>query len=153
MTPISLTNNPMQAPLVSTAPAARKTAAAADGDTTDTLQLSPAAVREAALTGRIALNEQYGKLSGDQGKQLYSQVSYIHSQIATDEQNDGGTLSSTDAQTIAQMQNAVRQTIYSEANLGATPPAGGGGDGAGLRAAVEAGRTVFNQAPGEAGGA
>jgi hypothetical protein len=153
VTPISLSNNTIQTPYVSAPPATPKPAAATDADTTDSLQLSPAAVREAELTGRIALNEQYGKLSSDQAKQLYSQVSYIHSQIVSDEQNDGGTLSSSDAQTIAQMQNAVRQTLYREANPGATPPSTAGSSGAVSQEAVQAGRIVFNEAPGEAGGA
>ena len=88
----------------------------------DSLQLSPAALREVSLTGRVAADADTGNLTSDQAQQLYGQVSSIHGQIGADRQSDGGALSPTDAQAIQQSQSQLRQTIYSDAYDGAPPP-------------------------------
>jgi len=118
------------------------------GQPADSVQLSPAALRETGLTGRVALNEKAGNLSGDQAQQLYGQIASIHSQIATDRQADGGTLSSTDAQAIQQLQSQLNQTIYSDAHNGTAPPSNPNVTQAGEREAVEAGRIVLNEKAG-----
>ncbi|HTQ56264.1 MAG TPA: hypothetical protein VMI94_17470 [Bryobacteraceae bacterium] len=148
MTPITLQPSTMhsQNP-AATAATHRSTTQAESADTTDTLELSPAAIRETQLTGRIAWNQEQGNISSDQAKQLYSQVSSIHNQIVADRQNDGGTLSTADAQTVSQMQDALRQTLYSEAHDGASLPSGSGSPSQ-ARHAFEAGRTVLDQKTG-----
>src|SRR5579871_4062656 len=109
MTPVNWNNIGVQEPYTNPVPkrATEPAANAAQGapnDPADVVQLSPAALREVALTGRIALNQEAGNLSSDQTSQLYSQVSSIRSQIVADKQANGGTLSPTDAQAIKQLQ-------------------------------------------------
>jgi hypothetical protein len=82
----------------------------------DNVQLSPAALGEVALTGRVAENVGAGNLTSDQAQQLYGQISSIHSQIVADRQADGGTLSSTDAQAIQHSQNQLRGTARQAEN-------------------------------------
>jgi hypothetical protein len=126
--------------------------ATASGQAADSVQLSPAALREMALTGRVAANGDMGNLTSDQTQQLYGQISSIQSQIAGDTQADGGTLSSTDALAIQQSQNQLSGTIYSEAHNGAAPPSDPTVTQAGAREAVEAGRIVLNQQEGHLSG-
>ena len=118
----------------------------ASGAPGDSLHLSPAALQEAALTGRVAADAQTGSLTADQAQQLYSQISTIHSTIAADRQADGGTLSPTDAQAIQQSQSQLSQTIYGDAHDGAAPPSDP--TRAGQREATEAGRLVADQKTG-----
>jgi hypothetical protein len=120
---------------------------ASDGPADD-LQLSPAALREVALTGRVATNVEAGNLTSDQAQQLYGQISSIHSQIAADLQADGGTLSSPDAQAIQQSQSQVGQTIYSDTHNGATPPSDPTVTRAAARQTLEAGRIALNEKAG-----
>lgn len=108
----------------------------------DTLHLSPAALRETALTGRIAANVEAGKISTDQGAQLYGQLSSIHDQI----------VSGSDAQTIGQAQNQLSQAIYADAHNGAPPPADPNVTRAGVREAVMAGRIALNKKAGNLSG-
>jgi hypothetical protein len=114
----------------------------------DTLQLSSTALQELALTGRIALNEQAGNISSDQAAQLNGQTSAIQSQIAADKQANGGTLSSSDAQAIQQLQAQLSQTVYSDAHNGAAAPTDPDVTKAGAREAVQAGRIALNQTAG-----
>ena len=115
----------------------------------DTLQLSPTALGEIGLTGRVAFNEKEGNLTDDQAQQLYGQISAIRGQIVTDRQADGDTLPSTDAQAIKQAQVQVSQTVYNEAHNGASAPAGANVPQAAAREAVEAGRIALNVKDGE----
>ena len=118
------------------------------GQAPDTLQLSPIALRQAALAGRVAGDLQSGSLTSDQGQQIYSQISSIHSQIATDRQADGGKLSSTDAAAIKQLQGQLSQTIYGDAHNGATAPSDSNVTKADFRSTVQAGRIVLNEKAG-----
>jgi len=111
----------------------------------DSVQLSPAALRQIAQTGRIALDQQAGVLTSDQANQLTSQLASIQSTISTDLQNDGGTLSSSDAQTINQLQTQLSGQIYSDAHNGAAPPANPQTDLADGREALLAGRIALNE--------
>jgi hypothetical protein len=113
----------------------------------DVIHLSPAA-RELALTGRVALNSQAGNLSSDQAQQLYSQIASIHSQIVADQQTNGGTLSSADAQAIEQLQNQLSQTAYSDAHNSAAPPADPAINKADVRVALQGGRSALNEKAG-----
>jgi hypothetical protein len=119
-------------------------AAASAAEPADTVQLSPAGLREVGLTGRIAMNEDAGAIGATQAQQLYSQVSSIHSQIVADKQADGGTLSPTDAQTIRQLQGQLSQSTYGDAHNGAAPPADPNVTQAGARQDMEAGRIALN---------
>ena len=114
----------------------------------DTVQLSPAALREVALTGRVAINGEAGNLTSGQTQQLYGQISSIHQQIATDLQAGGGTLSATNAQAIQQSQNQLSGTTYSDAHNGAAPPADPNVPQATAREALEAGRIALNEKAG-----
>lgn len=118
------------------------------GQPADVVQLSPAALREVALTGRVAINGAAGNLTSDQAQQLYGQISSIQSQIEADLQAGGGTLSSTDAQAIQQLQNQLSATIYSDAHNGAPPPSDPNVPQAVAREALEAGRIALNQKAG-----
>lgn len=147
MTPISLNTNIADATYTSTTAQKPADSVPASGDTSDSVQLSPAA-REASLTGRIAMNQDAGNISGSQAQPLYSQVSFIQSQITTDEQNDGGTLSPSDAQNIAHLQSYVGDSLCSDAHNGAPPPANPVVNPAEVRTSVEAGRIVLNEKAG-----
>jgi len=114
----------------------------------DTLQLSPAALREVALTGRVVLNEQAGTISSEAAAQLYGEISSIHNQILADRQAGGGTLSPSDAQAIRQLQSQLSQTIYSDTHDGAALPADPGVNKAGVREALEAGRIALYEKAG-----
>ena len=118
------------------------------GEPADSVQLSPAALREVALTGRVAGNVAAGNLTSNQKQQLFGEISSIRSQITADRQADGGTLSSTDAQTIQQLQNQLSGTIYSDAHKGAAPPSDLYVPQAATREALEAGRIVLNEKAG-----
>jgi hypothetical protein len=118
----------------------------ASGAPGDSLHLSPAALQEAALTGRVAADAQTGSLTADQAQQLYSQISTIHSTIVADRHADGGSLSPIDAQAIQQSQSQLSQTIYGDAHAGAAPPSDP--TRAGQRAATETGRIVADQKAG-----
>ena len=115
----------------------------------DVLQLSPAALRELALTGRVALDGAAGMLTSEQAQQLYSQIASIHSQIVTDRQANGGTLSSADLQSIDQQQNQLSQTVYSDAHNGAAPPADPDVNTADIRVALQGGRIALNEKAGD----
>ncbi|HXM45773.1 MAG TPA: hypothetical protein VN924_31345 [Bryobacteraceae bacterium] len=112
----------------------------------------PAALREVALTGRVATNGETGNLTSDQTQQLHGRISSIQSQIAADTQAGGGALSSTDAQAIQQSQNQLSGTIYSDAHNGAAPPSDPNVTQAGRREAVEAGRIALNEQAGHLNG-
>jgi hypothetical protein len=114
----------------------------------DTVQLSPAALRQIALTGRVALNERAGNITSGQATQLNGQISSIQSQIAADKQANGGTLSSSDAQAIQQLQNQLSQTVYSDAHNGAAAPTDPDVTKAGAREAVQASRIALNETAG-----
>lgn len=129
----------------------RRSAPAADavsGQPADKVQLIPAALREIALTGRVAANVETGHLTGDQAKQIYDQISAIHSQILAALQANGGTISDADAQAIQESQNQLSQTIYSQAHDGAAPPDNPYLPRAAARQAVEAGRIALNEKAG-----
>jgi hypothetical protein len=136
----------LYAPATSTPQKSASPSATTAGSTqeADSVQLSPTALREVALTGRISVNEQAGNLSGAQAQQLYGQLSSIHSQIATDRQAGGGTLSPTQAQAIQQSENQLSQTVYSDAHGGAAPPSSPHVSPADAREALEAGRITLN---------
>jgi hypothetical protein len=149
LTPVTL-NNAIQETY---APApSQKPAPTASVQATDTVQLSRAALREVALTGRVAANAETGKLTSDRAQQLYGQVSSIHSQIVSDRQADGGTLSSSDAQAIQQAQSQLSQTVYSDAHDGAAAPPNPDATRAGARETLEAGRIVLNEKAGNLSG-
>jgi hypothetical protein len=112
------------------------------------VQLSPAALRQIALTGRVALNERAGNITSGQATQLNGQISSIQSQIAADKQANGGTLSSSDAQAIQQLQNQLSQTVYSDAHNGAAAPTDPDVTKAGAREAVQASRIALNETAG-----
>ncbi len=115
----------------------------------DVVDLSPAAQRETMETGRIALNAQAGNLTAAQASQLYQQVASIQTQITSDKQAGGGTLSSQDAQSINQLQNQLSATIYSDAHNGAAPPTSHPPiSEAEKRAAMQAGRIELNEQAG-----
>lgn len=101
-----------------------------------------------ALTGRVALNEQAGNISNNQAAQLNGQISSIQSQIVADKQANGGTLSSSDAQTIQQLQTQLSQTVYGDAHNGAAAPTVPDVTKAGAREAVQAGRIALNETAG-----
>src|ERR1035438_688479 len=130
MSPVSLNTSTIQesyAPTPSQKAGSPSGSAPSDGvrpagEPADSVQLSPAALREVALTGRVAGNVAAGNLTSNQKQQLFGEISSIQSQITADRQADGGTLSSTDAQTIKQLQNQLSGTIYSDAHNGAAPP-------------------------------
>jgi len=153
MTPVTLGNNalqgtyaPVPAPKSGSTPGSITLNGAPETATPpDTVQLSPAALADAALTGRVATNTATGNLTTDQAQQLYSQISTIHSQIATDQQADGGTLSPTDAKAIQQAQSQLSQTVYSDAHNGAAPPSDPNTTGTGRRDSIEAGRIALNE--------
>lgn len=110
---------------------------------------SDAFLRETAESGRIALNAANGDLTSDQASQLYQQVASIQSQIQSDKQADGGTLSPADAQTINQLQSQLSASIYSDAHNGDAPPSTPSTPSAiGGREALEAGRIELNQQAG-----
>ncbi|HLY19150.1 MAG TPA: hypothetical protein VKR61_18105 [Bryobacteraceae bacterium] len=152
MTSINLDNTTQQASAASPAvqPPLSRTpspSTAVGQQAQDTVELSPAA-RELALTGRIAANEKAGNLSSDEAGQLYSQVSSVHSQIVSDEQANGGTLSAADAQAIQQLQTSLSQSVYTQAHGGTSPPPGATATLAGTRQAMEAGRIALNSKAG-----
>ena len=118
------------------------------GEPADSVHLSPAALREVALTGRVAGNVAAGNLTSNQQQQLFGEISSIQSQITADRQADGETLSSTDAQTIKQLQDQLSGTIYSDAHNGAAPPSDPYVPQATTREALEAGRIVLNEKAG-----
>jgi hypothetical protein len=152
LTPVTLNNGTIQetyAKAPSQNPAPASSGAAASGQADDSVQLSPAALREVALTGRVAMNSEAGNLTSDQAQQLYGQISSIHQQIVADLQAGGGTLSTTDAQAIRQAQNQLSQTIYSDAHNGATPPSDPDVTRAGARQALQAGRIVLDEKAGK----
>ncbi|MGD0361472.1 MAG: hypothetical protein ABSC93_11410 [Bryobacteraceae bacterium] len=122
--------------------------AAQPSDASDNLNLSQAALREVALTGRVAANAESGNLTSDQSQQLYTQISSIHSQIVADQKADGGTLSPADAKAVQQAQNQLSQTVYGDAHDGAAPPSGATVTQAGTREDLEAGRIVLNEKAG-----
>lgn len=140
-------------PALQKSPASPPTGKPPEGSTTtsaeDSLHLSPAALREIALTGRVALNAQAGNITSDQAQQLYSQISSIHSEIVADKEADGGTLSPTDAEAIQQQMNQLSQTVYGDAHNGATPPADPTINRAGLREVLQAGRIALNEKAGK----
>jgi|HubBroStandDraft_6_1064221.scaffolds.fasta_scaffold297459_2 hypothetical protein len=121
---------------------------AAPAQPADTLRLSPAAVRELALAGRIALNEQAGNISSELAAQLNGQTSEIQDQIVADEQNNGGTLTSSEAQSIQQLQTQESQRIYSAAHDGAAAPTDPDVTKAGIRQDVQAGRIATSETAG-----
>jgi hypothetical protein len=114
----------------------------------DTVQLSPAALREIALAGRVALNEQAGNITSGQAGQLNGQTSSIQTQIAADKQANGGTLSSSDAQAIQQLQNQLSETVYSDAHNGAAAPTSPDVTKAESREVVQAGRIALSETAG-----
>ena len=114
----------------------------------DTVQLSSAALREIALAGRVALNEQAGNITSGQAGQLNGQTSSIQTQIAADKQANGGTLSSSDAQAIQQLQNQLSQTVYSDAHNGAAAPTSSDVTKAESREVVQAGRIALSETAG-----
>lgn len=146
MTPVSLKGSNL--PESNVPPAATRPTAVASSQPADTLQLSPIALAQVRLTGRVALDEHAGELTGTQAQQIYGQLSSIHSQIATERQADGGTLSSTDALAIRQAQTQSGQTIYSDTHNGAAPPSGATASPAAERQSLEAGRIVLNEKAG-----
>ena len=156
MTPVSLNSSAIQptyAPALSQkagsqAGALSGSSVPAAGAPPDTLHLSPAALQETALTGRVAAGAQNGSLTADQAQQLYTQISTIHSQIVADQQADGGTLSPTDAQAIKQSQSELSQTIYGDAHNGAAPPSDPTAAGVNAREAQETGRIALNEKAG-----
>jgi hypothetical protein len=157
MTPVTFNSSSIQqtyAPASAQNPASLSgSSLQAPGQPADSLHLSPAALRETALTGRVAADAETGSLTSGQAQQLYGQVSSIHSQITGDLQADGGTLSTTDAQAIQQSQNQLSQTIYSDAHDGAAAPSDPNVTRAGGRDVVEAGRIVLNEKAGNLSGA
>jgi hypothetical protein len=114
------------------------------GQAADQVELSPAA-REVALTGRVSLGAAAGDLTSQQTEQLYGQISSIQSQIASDTQANGGTLSAADSQSIEQLQNQLGTTIYSDNHGGAAPPSNPAVSQAAVRQALEAGRITLNE--------
>lgn len=135
------------APKGTTSPASSANSPESAGQ--DVVDLSPAAQRETMETGRIALNAEAGNLTSAQASQLYQQVASIQTQITSDKQADGGTLSSQDAQSINQLQNQLSATIYSDAHNGAAPPTSHPAiSEAGKRAAMQAGRIELNEQAG-----
>jgi hypothetical protein len=154
MTPVTSISSQQGPPAVSTSqPSRTPTPLGSAAQPGDTLHLSPTALREVALNGRVALAEGDGAVTSDQAQQLYSQASSIHNQIVADKQADGGTLSSTDAQAIQQSQNQLSQTIYGDAHNGAAPPADPTTTRAGARQGLEAGRITLNEQAGNLTGA
>jgi hypothetical protein len=154
MTSVSLSGNTpaaIYAPAISqrTGPQAGSTAVGSVPDEpVDQVQLSPAALRETALAGRVAANVESGNLTSAQGQQISTQISSIHNQIVTDRQANGGTLSGPEAQAIEQAQSQVSQTLYSDANNGAAPPSGTTPTRVGGREDLEAGRIALNEQAG-----
>lgn len=152
MTSVNWNNSPLSQ--VSTRPTSFNTTTAAGStaqpsdELSDSVHLSPAALREVALTGQIALNAQAGNITSQQEAELNGQVSEIESQIKSDQQANGGTLSQSDAQTIQQLQSQLSQTIYSDAHNGATPPTDPNVTKAGVREALQAGRIALNETAG-----
>ena len=146
MTPVTLNSVTIQEPY---APVPKPGSGVQSADApADSVQLSPAALREVALTGRVAINGEAGNLTSGQTQQLYGQISSIHQQIATDLQAGGGTLSATNAQAIQQSQNQLSGTIYSDAHDGAPPPSDPNAPQAAAREALQAGRIALNEKAG-----
>lgn len=138
-----------------TAPSQTKpSAASANSDPVpvDQVDITPTAdalLRDASETGRIALNAAAGNLTGSQATQLYQQIASIQTQIGTDKQADGGSLSSQDAQTINQLQSQLSATIYSDAHNGAAPPSTPSTPIVAVqREALQAGRIQLNEQAG-----
>ncbi len=150
MAPIVL-NTSMIAEKFPLAAAQKSTAQPSDG-APDSLNLSPAALREVALTGRVAANADHGNLTTDQSQQLYTQITSIHSQIVADRKADGGTLSPADAKAVQQAQTQLSQTVYSDAHDGAVAPSDPKVTQAGTREDVEAGRIMLNEKAGHLSG-
>ncbi|MGO4881895.1 MAG: hypothetical protein ACLP59_13860 [Bryobacteraceae bacterium] len=151
MTPVTL-NSSLQGTYAPTASPKPRTPDQTSGDSTDNVQFSPAALREAALTGRVAVNAEEGNLASGEAQQAYGQIASIHSQIVADRQANGGTLSTADAAAIQQSQNQLSQTIYGDAHGGAAAPTGAGVPRANQREAVQAGRIVLNEKAGNLSG-
>jgi hypothetical protein len=88
---------------------------------------------ELSLAGRIALNVHYGRLTSDQGQQLYSQLQTINQQI------QGGTAD------VSQLQGQLSQQIYGDTHNGATIPAGTTVSPSVARDLEQAGRVVAQE--------
>ena len=115
----------------------------------DQVDLTHATLRETSETGRIALQLDAGNLTSDQATQLYHQVASIQYLVKTDEQANGGSLSSQDALAVNQAQTQLSGIIYSEAHNGAAvPTTSADPDVAGKREALLAGRITLNEQAG-----
>ena len=86
----------------------------------DTADLSLAGLREILQNGRISLNEQAGRLTADQATQLQQQEQALESLITSDQQSNGGPLTTSQALQINHLQNNLSHEIWAEAN-GYTP--------------------------------
>jgi hypothetical protein len=150
LTPVTLNSSTIQETYAP--PASHKAGFPAGSAPADSVQLSPAALREVEFTGRVAENVAAGNLTSDQAQQLYGQIAAIHQQIGAERQADGGTLSATDRQAIQQSQNQLSGTIYSDAHNGAAPPSDPKAPQAAVREAVAAGRIVLNEKAGNLSG-
>ena len=76
--------------------------------------------RQLFQTGRVTLDEKAGKLSSTQATQLFSQIQSTQSTVTADLQASGGSLTTSQAQAVTQLQNQISAQIYSAAH-----PSGG----------------------------
>jgi hypothetical protein len=128
LTPVTFNTNTLQdtyaaqaAQKAGTQPgAASNDSAQASSVPPDTVQLSPAALGEVSLTGRVAGNQAAGYLTSEQGQQIYNHIVAIHSQIVADRQANGG----------------------------AAPPSDPNATVAGTRQTLQAGRIALNEQAG-----
>ena len=82
----------------------------------DTVKLSLAGVRQILQEGRIQLNVEAGRLTGDEADAIRSQYQAIRDQIATDKETGDGALSEEQAKAINQMQTELSHSLYAMAH-------------------------------------
>lgn len=72
--------------------------------------------RQVFQAGRVALDEQSGKLTSTQAAQLSSQIASTQSTVTADLKASGGTLTASQAQAVTLLQNQLSAQIYQTAN-------------------------------------
>lgn len=82
----------------------------------DTVDINHTDAREIMQMGRVAYQQQAGKLTSAQATQIDSLISQLQTAVTSDKQANGGTLTSVQAQNITQMQNGISKEIYANAH-------------------------------------
>jgi hypothetical protein len=109
-------------PPVSAAPTSTSGSAPSAAAPQDTVTIHHPETRELLQLGRVAYQEQAGKLTSDQAAQLDTEIQQTQATIKTDAQANAGALTAADLQSVAQLQNATSSQIYSQAHGVAIDP-------------------------------